>query len=492
MASVLASTCAQRTALFAKSLDALPSYSVCSIVKKLGDNKFDSKALQSNDCKKPACVNVLESFKTTFVGCMLTDIADVASVDMARLASYCASIDASYAPGAASPQPLPAAPPQDAAVDSPVRGGLSTPIIIAITCVVIAAIVVAGYVYLRLKRGAASATLYTSPPPMQTSNDPYASVMKHGNAGSQSNTRTSESSASNLGADASTLDLCDLDLYRISPRDVTLDKSLAQGAYGEVWLGTLDGHTVAVKKLLNHRRTRDELQKFIYEIALVAKMESRYVVQFIGVAWTRPSDMMLVTEYMDAGDLRNLLQVTASTKSFTWTKKVHVAHQIAEGLVYLHMLEPKVIHRDLKSRNVLLNAKMDAKLTDFGVSRETDDATMTAGIGTYRWMAPEVLQDGHYTESADVFSFGVILAELSNEIVPYSDLRNANGNPYTDTAIMAKVMVGELQPTFAPDCPPWFRDLGLQCMSRHHADRPTAMEASFKIQTELRLLKASS
>ncbi|KDO17255.1 hypothetical protein SPRG_21890 [Saprolegnia parasitica CBS 223.65] len=230
MASVLASTCAQRTALFAKSLDALSSYSVCSIVKQLGANKFDSKALQSNDCKKPACVSVLESFKSTFVGCMLTDIADVASVDMARLKSYCDGIDASYAPGAALPQPLPEAPPQDAAVDSPMRGGLSTTIIIAITCVVIAAIIVAGYVYLRIRRGATSATLYTSPPPMQTSSDPYASVLKHGNAGSQSNTRTSESSVSNPGADASTLDLCDLDLYRISPRDVTLDKSLAQGA----------------------------------------------------------------------------------------------------------------------------------------------------------------------------------------------------------------------------------------------------------------------
>ncbi|OQR93053.1 kinase, partial [Thraustotheca clavata] len=308
----------------------------------------------------------------------------------------------------------------------------------------------------------------------------------HQAAKAMSNTSGTKTGGSTTSVQSDTgLDMCNLDMYRIPSNEVSMIKALAQGAYGEVWLGQYEGQVVAVKKLLNHKRDRNELQKFIQEIALMSKMDCPYIVKFIGATWSRPSDIMLVTEYMDAGDLRNILQTNTSTGTLTWPHKINCAYQISEALVYLHSLEPKVIHRDLKSRNVLLNSKMQSKLTDFGVSRETDDATMTAGIGTYRWMAPEVLQDGHYTESADMFSFGVILAELSNEIVPYSDLRNASGNAYTDTAIMAKVMQGQIRPTFASTTPTWLVELGNQCLSLTPEDRPTAMQASYLIKTQL-------
>jgi len=197
--------------------------------------------------------------------------------------------------------------------------------------------------------------------------------------------------------------------------------------------------------------------------------------------------MMLITEFMDRGDLRNVLQAT-DFNTFPWQDKLQCALNIAEGLIYLHLMDPRVIHRDLKSRNVLLDSKSGAKITDFGVSRETDDATMTAGIGTYRWMAPEVLSDGHYAESADIFSFGVILSELDTHCVPYSDLRNASGNPMTDTAIMSKVMAGDLHPTFTSQCPEWYYGLALKCMSIDAADRPTAIEAAYFIRSQLRIL----
>ncbi|KAF0711443.1 hypothetical protein As57867_005259, partial [Aphanomyces stellatus] len=88
-------------------------------------------------------------------------------------------------------------------------------------------------------------------------------------------------------------------------------------------------------------------------------------------------------------------------------------------------------------------------------------------------------------ESADVFSFGVILSELDTEILPYSDLRNAAGNPYTDTAIMAKVMSGQMLPSFTANCPEWFVSLGQQCLSLKPEDRPTAMKISFTIRSQL-------
>ncbi|RHY47404.1 hypothetical protein DYB38_007130 [Aphanomyces astaci] len=258
------------------------------------------------------------------------------------------------------------------------------------------------------------------------------------------------------------LDMCGLDMHRIASNEVRPVQAIAQGAYGEVWLGQYLGQKVAMKKLLT--------------------IHSPYVVQFVGVTWTKPADMALVTEYMAGGDLRGVLVANSSAQSFTWHHKVQCALHIAEGLVYLHTMDPKVIHRDLKSRNVLLDADFNAKITDFGIARETDDATMTAGIGTYRWMAPEVLMDGHYSELADLFSFGVILSELSTELVPYSDLRNGAGNAFTDTAIMAKVMIGQLQPSFAPDCPAWFATLARECLALSPAVRPSAMQAAYRLR----------
>ncbi|CAK4629352.1 unnamed protein product, partial [Aphanomyces euteiches] len=222
-------------------------------------------------------------------------------------------------------------------------------------------------------------------------------------------------------------------MHRVTWNEVHLVKMLAQGAYGEVWLGEYLGGKIAVKRLLPTKTTKQDLQKFIYEIHLVSKIDCPYVVQFLGVTWSKLSDMMLLTEFMDGGDLRQVLEANNTKRSFTWTHKIHCALNIAEALVFLHSMDPIVIHRDLKSRNVLLDADFNAKITDFGIAREVDETTLTAGIGTYRWMAPEVLVDGHYSESADMFSFGVILSELDTEIVPYSDLRNGAGKPYQDT-----------------------------------------------------------
>ncbi|KAH9186324.1 hypothetical protein AeNC1_011697, partial [Aphanomyces euteiches] len=240
--------------------------------------------------------------------------------------------------------------------------------------------------------------------------------------------------------------LSDLDMFRIPSAELMLTRPLAEGAYGQVWFGEYNHSAVAIKRLLPNKSNANELLKFMAELVLLSKMDCPYVVAFYGVAWTRPTDILMVTEFVEHGDLRHVLESTA----LTWPLKLQCALHIAEALVYLFCMEPRVIHRDLKLRNVLLNDEYHAKVTDFGIAREMDDTTMTSGIGTYRWMAPEVLQDGHYTQAADIFSFGVILAELETEMLPYSDLRNGRGNQLTDTAIMAKVMAGELTPRSPP------------------------------------------
>ncbi|CAK4082378.1 unnamed protein product, partial [Aphanomyces euteiches] len=190
------------------------------------------------------------------------------------------------------------------------------------------------------------------------------------------------------------LDKLDLELHRVAWKEVRLVKMIEQGSYGEVWLGGYLGGKIAVKRLLPTKTTKQDLQKFIYEIHLVSKIDCPYVVQFLGVTWSKLSDMMLLAEFMDGGDLRQVLEANNTKRSFTWTHKIHCALNIAEALVFLHSMDPIVIHRDLKSRNVLLDADFNAKITDFGIAREVDETTLTAGIGTYRWIAPEVLVDG--------------------------------------------------------------------------------------------------
>ncbi|KAF0690791.1 Aste57867_17846 [Aphanomyces stellatus] len=288
-----------------------------------------------------------------------------------------------------------------------------------------------------------------------------------------------------------------LDMWRLDETQVQTNRLLSRGAYGEVWLGEYRSTPVAIKKLLASRSTPDEMRKFVAEIVLMAKyvvmllcmvmkwqqhgrLESNFIVKFIGVSWYRKAEMMLILEYMNQGDLRTMLERTTQD-SFSLEAKLNCAMSVAEGLVYLHTLDSKIIHRDIKSRNVLLDSHKGTKLTDFGISRETTSETMTIGIGTYRWMAPEILTDSHYSHAADIYSFGVIMAELDTHLLPYSDQANEKGNPLNDTAIMSRVMQGTIQPTFSSLFPPSLLGLAKQCLSYKPEDRPTSMQISHQL-----------
>ncbi|OQS01835.1 hypothetical protein THRCLA_05717, partial [Thraustotheca clavata] len=124
------------------------------------------------------------------------------------------------------------------------------------------------------------------------------------------------------------INMHDLELHYIPPEHLYSISVIARGAYGEVLLGDYQGQTVAIKKLLGHRKDIQHLQKFIEEICLVAKLNSQFIVQFIGASWTTPADIVLVTEFMDAGDLRTVLDNNDS-KLFTWQHKVSCAMDIA-------------------------------------------------------------------------------------------------------------------------------------------------------------------
>ncbi|KAH9144544.1 hypothetical protein AeRB84_011515 [Aphanomyces euteiches] len=270
------------------------------------------------------------------------------------------------------------------------------------------------------------------------------------------------------------LDMGDLERWRLDETKLLHIDVLASGANGVVSLAKYNGQRVAVKKQLSSETTADSVQTFIDEIKLVARLDCPYIVHFIGVSWLRPREIELVVEYMEQGDLRNYLE---SNPKLPWRQKLQIAMDCIDGLLYLHSMD--IIHRDLKARNVLLTTKIRAKLTDFGIARECNEGTMTQGVGTCRWMAPEVLEGNRYTVAADIYSFGMVLVELDTHLVPYMQLREVS-----NFVMMERLREGSLAPEVLDTCPPAINSLLRKCIAWDPLQRPSGAE----VAATLRLL----
>ncbi|KAF0720178.1 Aste57867_501 [Aphanomyces stellatus] len=261
---------------------------------------------------------------------------------------------------------------------------------------------------------------------------------------------------------------------------------LASGAFGEVFLGTYRGERVAIKRLKSSELTieptseqttsiEQRVQSFVDELVLHIDLDCVAIVKFIGASWRTPVDMAAVMEYMDQGDLRTYL---GTPTVFPWGDKAHGIRRVLQGLSYLHTRDPPIIHRDLKSHNILLDATKGTKITDFGVSRRVPRrrAQLTSGVGTSRWMAPEVMVGNQYSVMADVFSFGIVLSEYSTHSLPYTNMVNPKtGHPYTEVALLHAVPQEGLVPVFeTEETPPWVLSMAAKCLARNPAQRPTA------------------
>ncbi|OQR92827.1 protein kinase [Achlya hypogyna] len=275
---------------------------------------------------------------------------------------------------------------------------------------------------------------------------------------------------------------------RIDYQEVQELQLISRGGFGEVWSGIYLGRPVAIKRLLPEKRTWDDAMNFAMEIKMMARLNHPKIVEFIGAAWSNALSIQAICEYMNCGDLKSLLDRSSKNDSggamLTWANiKLHLAIDVADALVYLHSLNPKFIHRDLKSRNILIDADNGAKLSDFGISRNRNlEETMTAGVGTCRWMAPEVIQGAHYDEAVDVYSFGCVLSEMDTCNVPYFDATHTNGSKLQDHAIMSGVVQGTLKPSFTKDCPKEIVAIAIACLETDPKKRPTSTQLAYLLR----------
>jgi serine/threonine protein kinase len=209
----------------------------------------------------------------------------------------------------------------------------------------------------------------------------------------------------------------------ISYFELKFGELIGRGALGEVYKATYRGKTVAVKKLFVGQglSQSEEFQKvfesFRKEIEIISLLSHPNIVKCLG-GCSQPPNLCIVTEYCNGGSLYDLLHVKKDKLSPQ--QQIEFALGIAEGMEYLHSRKPMIIHRDLKSQNILLNDNIP-KICDFGVSQTKGTLTsaLHSKVGTYNWMAPEVMENAKYTEKVDVWSFGMVLYELATNTIPY-------------------------------------------------------------------------
>ncbi|URE27542.1 Cysteine-rich receptor-like protein kinase [Musa troglodytarum] len=207
--------------------------------------------------------------------------------------------------------------------------------------------------------------------------------------------------------------LFDLSTLRVATVNFSEENKLGEGGFGAVYKGVLpDGRVIAVKRLLNSGQGLGELKN---ELALVAKLQHRNLVKLLGVCLEE--EKMIVYEYVPNTSLDKFLFDPVRGEQLTWGIRYKIICGIARGLLYLHEeSQLKIIHRDLKACNILLDADMNPKISDFG-SAKLFDGEQTQGmtsrvVGTYGYMAPEYVIHGQFSIKSDVFSFGVLVLEI--------------------------------------------------------------------------------
>ena len=299
--------------------------------------------------------------------------------------------------------------------------------------------------------------------------------------------------------------------WQIKKDDVTVEQLMAEGTSGKVHAGWYAGHKVAVKVLkqaLDPELGPEVTEDFARECETLMSIRHASLLIFYGTGTMSDNRPFIVTEYMALGSLKTVL--ADRDRVLGWPARIRLAAQVADGMAYLHSL--KIVHRDLKSDNVLLDNDLDAKVADFGTSKlvtasrtrlqtagatgetsfggddqmqsEAFQATMTKGVGTPLWMAPELFVGGtKYGPEVDIYSFGMIMWELATRKVPWAEEIAETQYIYFFGALSKALEDGNRPgvPAEAVQVAPEFVALMQQCWATDAGVRPAAAAVAAKL-----------
>nr|XP_043612092.1 serine/threonine-protein kinase STY46-like [Erigeron canadensis] len=210
--------------------------------------------------------------------------------------------------------------------------------------------------------------------------------------------------------------------YEILWQDLIIKGQIGQGSCGTVYHGLWHGSDVAIKLFMYQEFSDDVIISFKQEVSLMKRLRHPNILLFMGAVTSR-QHMCIVTEFLPRGSLSHILQ-RHSTR-LDWRRRIHMAMDIARGMNYLHRYKPPIVHRDLKSSNLLVDKNWCVKVGDFGLSRIKHQTYLQtkSGKGTPQWMAPEIIRNElPANEKSDVYSYGVVLWEIVTGKIPWDDL----------------------------------------------------------------------
>eukprot|EP00297_Palpitomonas_bilix_P024279 CAMPEP_0113909270 /NCGR_PEP_ID=MMETSP0780_2-20120614/26735_1 /TAXON_ID=652834 /ORGANISM="Palpitomonas bilix" /LENGTH=309 /DNA_ID=CAMNT_0000905013 /DNA_START=638 /DNA_END=1567 /DNA_ORIENTATION=- /assembly_acc=CAM_ASM_000599 len=268
--------------------------------------------------------------------------------------------------------------------------------------------------------------------------------------------------------------------YVVDVSELKVDEEIGRGAAGEVYSGWLRGYPIAAKKLYCEIFDETTMIESMREAATLSHLKHPNVISFEGVSFQPP--------YLYVITLQEVLQKEGA--SLSPRRLIEMAMCIARGMAYLHERKPPVLHRDMKTPNLLVNSDYVVKVCDFDISMlEGEDSSAANTPGTIRWSAPEVLKKEPYTFKSDVYSFGVVLWEMfataSSGIyeLPFTEVSRGGFDGYIEDAVISKY-----RPALPDECPKSIGNLITACWAHNANDRPDFKSVLNKMEEALQLL----